>query len=138
MDGTPELSGCPRCRASVRAGAPWCTQCHLVIRASVPAGEPARSGAAAPARPGAGAPAGDLPAGWPCQACAADNPFELDACRACGAGFLGGLRSLDAPRLVLPVVGDLSRMARGRRLALACAVVLVALLLVALLALLLA
>jgi hypothetical protein len=75
---------------------------------------------------------------WPCTACGTANPLEDDACAACGAGFLSGLRASEEPLLVLPVVGDLGALTRSQRLGLAAAVVLAVVVLTALLGLLLA
>jgi hypothetical protein len=74
--------------------------------------------------------------GWPCSGCGAVTAVELDACAACGTGFLAGLRRDEAPLLVLPGVGDVTRLSRGQRLGLAAGVVLLVVLLVALLGLL--
>jgi len=41
-------------------------------------------------------------------------PISLDACEACGAGFLAGATSTAAPRL--PLVGDMGKMSSGGRL----------------------
>jgi hypothetical protein len=101
--------------------------------------------AAAPAPPvpsdPADGPAGVPPAkrglgGWPCSNCGAVNGVELDACAACGSGFLSGLKRDEPPLLVLPGVGDLARLSRGQRLGLAMGVVLLFVLLVAVLGLL--
>jgi hypothetical protein len=51
---------------------------------------------------------------WPCSGCGASVDVALDACPACGTGFLGALRT-SSNRIELPVVGDLSRFSdRGR------------------------
>lgn len=50
---------------------------------------------------------------WPCGACGASVPLNLDACPVCGGRFLGGAEpgiSLD-----LPVVGDVVRLGPGQR-----------------------
>ena len=145
--GLPDGGGaprCPSCGALVRADAPWCTQCFFDLR---PAPEPEPEPAPAPAPPVVarvpvapsypdplsapiGSPLdGPTPAvepvrGWPCATCGETNPFEATACLACGAGFLSAVRDGEAPLLVLPGVGDLTRMGRGQRLALAGGVVL--------------
>jgi hypothetical protein len=75
-------------------------------------------------------------AGWPCSGCGTVNGVELDACAACGTGFLAGLKRDEPPLLVLPGVGDLTRLSRGQRLGLALGVVLLFVLLVGLLGLL--
>ena len=132
---------CPHCRAAVRPGAPWCTLCHADLRPPPPAPEPEPAPvpvAAAPAPTPAPAPA-PAPAGepaWPCATCGTPNPFSLDACAACGAGFLSSLRESEAPLLEIPGVGDLTRMSRGQRIGLAFGVVLAVIALVAVLGLL--
>ena len=73
--------------------------------------------------------------GWPCSACGTPNDFGLDACAACGAGFLAALRD-EAPALTVPGIGDLGRLSRGRRLALAAGIVLAVLVLTVILGLL--
>lgn len=75
-------------------------------------------------------------AGWPCAGCGAANPVELDACAACGLGFLSGLRKTEPPLLVLPGVGDLTKLSRAQRLGVAGTVVLAVVLLTALVGLL--
>ena len=137
---------CPHCRASVRPGAPWCTLCHADLRpAPVPAA-PVAPPAAPPAAPIAGPPVAPVvpqsqePTGdatWPCTTCGARNDLAANACTACGAGFLAGLRDSEGPLLELPGVGDLTRMSRGQRMLVAFGVVLAVVALVALLGLLL-
>jgi hypothetical protein len=85
--------------------------------------------------PSSAAPAVDPT--WPCATCGAANPLTAGACAACGAGFLSGLREAEGPLLELPGVGDLTRLSRGQRMALAFGVVLVVIALTALLGLLL-
>lgn len=116
----------------MRADAPWCTQCFFDLRPAPPPEpepEPAPlpptrvpvvpsypdplSGPLEPQPPVAEAK------GWPCASCGTTNPFEATACTTCGSGFLAAVRESEAPLLVLPGVGDLTRMARGQRLALA-------------------
>lgn len=153
--GTPLR--CPACSASVRPGAPWCTQCYAELRSepAAPASPalPAAPSAApslSPALPAALAPTsaapqpvpaqrllpGDEPA-WPCASCSTSNPITLDACATCGAGFLAALKATEEPLLVLPVVGDLAALSRAQRLGLAAGVVVLVVLLTALLGLLL-
>ncbi len=120
---------CPRCSACLRPGAPWCTQCFLDLRAPAPPPEVPPAPAATPA-----VAAPDGAPTWPCTACATPNALDDDACRACGLGFLGGLREGGPALLVLPVVGDLTALPRSRRLALAVAFVVAVLAVVALLA----
>jgi hypothetical protein len=66
---------------------------------------------------------------WPCTACGESNPLARNTCAACGTPFLGGLRGQDGPLLDLPVVGDITKLGRGHRLALAAGVVLAVILL---------
>lgn len=136
---------CPHCRAATRPGAPWCSLCHADLR-PVPAAGPLAAPAfdpltapahelgltPAPAQPTA-APAATPSAepSWPCATCGAANRLTFDACSACGAGFLAGLREADGPLLELPVVGDLTRLSRAQRLMLALGVVLAVLALTA-------
>lgn len=125
---------CPSCGALVRADAPWCTQCFFDLRpAPEPQPEPLPA-ARVPVVPSYPDPlSGPLAPddtvaeakGWPCTRCGTTNPFEAAACAACGSGFLAAVREDEAPLLVLPGVGDLTRMGRGQRLALAGGVVLV-------------
>ena len=156
---------CPHCRAAVRPGAPWCTLCHADLRPPPPpAPEPVLPPAVQPARvqsapvQSASVQAGSydpltapaaalgLPTGaatatplaeptWPCSTCSATNPIAADACLACGAGFLAGLRESEGPLLELPGLGDLTRMSRGQRMLVAFGVVLAFIALTAVLAL---
>ena len=73
---------------------------------------------------------------WPCTSCSTENALELTTCVTCGAGFLAAARN-DAPLLALPVVGDITRLGRGQRFALAAGVAFVFLLLTFLVGLLL-
>jgi hypothetical protein len=131
--GGPALAQCPHCRGAVRPGAPWCTQCWADLRpAPAPAPVPAVPVGPAPVP----APVATAGSGWPCGTCGAVNGFDLDACAACGSGFLTALRGQEAPLLVLPGVGDVTRLGRGQRLALAAGVAVLLALLVALLGLL--
>lgn len=50
--------------------------------------------------------------------------MDRDTCAGCGLPFLSGLREQEAPLLELPVVGDITRLGRGQRFALAGGVVL--------------
>lgn len=137
-------SRCPHCRASVRPGAPWCTLCHADLR---PPPEPVLAAPAPVVRPldplTAPAPALGLPARdgneptWPCTTCGAANPIAANACTACGAGFLAGLRESEAPLLELPGVGDLTKMSRAQRLGIAFGAVVAFIVLATLLSLLL-
>jgi ribosomal protein L40E len=103
------LRTCPACGAALRPGAPWCTLCYADLR---PAPGPGPSAAPPDPAPTAG------PA-WPCGTCGAANPLDLDTCGACGSGFLSALREQEGPLLELPGVGDLTRLGRPQRLALA-------------------
>jgi ribosomal protein L40E len=145
-DGARETAQrCPSCGASVRPDAPWCTQCFHDFRPAPPPADPEppayRLPPAEPRVPAAGPPPADpltapldasgspVPPAtaeptWPCTTCGAANPLTADACAACGSGFLASVRDGEAPLLVLPGVGDLSRYGRGQRLALAGGVVL--------------
>jgi hypothetical protein len=146
----PGVDRCPKCGAAVRYGDPWCTLCYTDLRPSAPPAPPAPSVPAVPPLPSAppvppgvppeaiapvvGASSEPLPpasggepvAGpsWPCTTCGAVNPMASDVCAACGMPFLSGLRGQEAPLLELPGVGDITRLARGQRLALAGGVVL--------------
>lgn len=138
---------CPSCGALVRADAPWCTQCFFDLRPAPPAPEPAPlppprvpvaptfpDPLSGPLEP---QPAAPEVRGWPCASCGTTNPFAATACTSCGTGFLSGVRESEAPLLVLPGVGDLTRMGRGQRLALAGAAVIAFLVVTLLLGLLL-
>ena len=91
-----------------------------------------------PAAPGdaAVAPRPGRLRGWPCSGCGETNAVELTECAACGTGFLAGLRKESAPVLELPVVGDITLLSRGQRLALAGGVVLMFMLMLVVLGLL--
>lgn len=73
--------------------------------------------------------------GWPCGGCGARNSFEQTECCACGLAFLSGLTG-DVPALVLPGVGDVSRLRRSQLYGLAIAAVVLVMLLTAVAALL--
>lgn len=127
---------CPHCRAGVRPGAPWCTLCHTDLR---PTPEPVPAPRIDPltaAPKDLGLPSKVADPAWPCTTCGASNAITDDACAACGAGFLAGLRESEGPLLELPGVGDLTRMSRGQRMLIAFGVVLAVIALVALLGLL--
>jgi hypothetical protein len=62
---------------------------------------------------------------WPCSACGAVNPMAEDTCSDCGMHFLAALKADQAPLLELPVVGDLTKLSRGHRFAIAFGVILV-------------
>lgn len=59
---------------------------------------------------------------WPCTQCGAANTLNAAACQTCGSSFLAAAQERES--LVLPLVGDLHQMSRGRRLGLAALVVL--------------
>ena len=141
----PRTTPCPACGAALRPGSPWCTLCYADLRpatpaAAMPAGVPttvpgnAAYGSTAPdpltqpildflaAPADQPAPQVAVPAPrktvpmstWPCAACGNPNPLSASECVGCGAGFLAGITT--RPSLVLPVVGDLSRLSRAQRL----------------------
>jgi hypothetical protein len=56
-------------------------------------------------------------ASWPCARCGSQVPLLLDACDECGAGFLAG--AIPRPSVSLPIVGDLQRLSKVQRFALA-------------------
>jgi hypothetical protein len=70
---------------------------------------------------------------WPCSTCGTVNPLDRDACVGCGAAFLSAVREQESPLLTLPVVGDITRLSRMQRFALAGGVVVAFLLLTLLL-----
>lgn len=131
------LTACPACGSALRPGAPWCTLCYIDLR-SAPELDPAPTTEAyaepAPepllvAQPQAGAdrpPDADPQAGptWPCSRCGDRNALALDACSACGASFLAAVRD-DKIALIVPGIGDLMTMSRGKRLGLAFGAVVV-------------
>ena len=135
---------CPRCGGVLKAGAQWCGLCYADLRPPSPPAAPPPA-APSPAAPAAGAlddsalddsalaglalaspaaepgaePADPAPpkkrAGWPCTECGNLNPFEVEACVACGLPFGAGLRT---PNPSLP--GDRrSRLVIGALVALA-------------------
>jgi hypothetical protein len=75
---------------------------------------------------------------WPCSSCGAINPLAATHCAVCGAAFLAGVAAESRAALVLPVVGDLTKMSRAQRLLGAVTVVVILVLFVAMLTLLLA
>jgi hypothetical protein len=116
-------TACPACGAAVRAESPWCTLCYADLRPKaqepepeplrLPEPEPVAAAVPVPPRP----VPGDPPT-WPCTTCGAVNAMERSTCAGCGAGFLAAARD-DSPLLELPVVGDITRLGRGQRFALA-------------------
>ena len=125
------LTACPACGAALRPGAPWCTLCYADLRTAPEPDHVLTIGAYAEPAPAllsvSDLPAGtDLPAGidpprgptWPCSRCGGRNALALAACTACGASFLAAVRD-DALALVVPGVGNLMTMSRGKRLGLA-------------------
>ena len=132
--GVTSASVCPSCGAAVRPDSPWCTLCYADLRAApepepvpepesppmiaspAPTSEPPAAAEAAPAAPAAEPT-------WPCSSCGTPNPFDRDTCVKCGTGFLAAAHD-SGPLLELPVVGDITRLGRGQRLALVSGVVL--------------
>ena len=113
----------------MRAGDPWCTLCYADLRPPpTPAPPPppvsVEGVPSQPPVPGPQAGGGREEPTWPCAACGTANRLERDTCSGCGAPFLSGLRDAEAPLLELPLVGDLTRLERSHRLALAAGVVL--------------
>jgi len=125
---------CPHCGAALRPDAPWCTLCYADLRPA-PVVPVAAAPAPAPAPVVAAVPSGKP--GWPCTACGTPNDVERGTCATCGLPFLAGLRESEPPLLELPVVGDLTKLSRGQRFALAGGVVLACVLLTSLLGLIL-
>lgn len=129
-------SRCPWCAAALRPGAPWCTLCYADLRPpeSVQPPPPVRQPAQLPEPLQVAEPAPAAPSvAWPCTSCAAVNPLDADRCAACGSGFLAALRESEDPLLVLPGVGDITRLDRSQRLLLSAGFVLVILVLTVLL-----
>ena len=125
-------STCPSCGATVRPDSPWCTLCYADLRPApepVAVVEPEPEPVAAPvAEPGppqlTPTPVQRTePPTWPCTACGTSNSFDRDTCAKCGLGFLAAAKDT-GPLLELPVVGDITRLGRGQRLALVSGVVL--------------
>jgi hypothetical protein len=150
----PTTDRCPKCGAAVRFGDPWCTLCFADLRPPAPAPQPESQPASQPvADPPAYSPGlavrvpdpltAPLDAvtspttgpSWPCSACGTVNPMAGDTCSACGRHFLAGLREDQAPLLELPVIGDITRLGRGQRFAIAFGAVFVVLVLTLLLGL---
>ena len=131
----------------MRPDAPFCGQCYADFRPApapapaqvvtapataaygAPAADPLTQPLldflppAAPVEPAA-APAVPAPAAaaseptWPCTRCASPNPFAAVACGVCGTPFLAQVSADSKVNLVLPLVGDLGAMSRGRRVGL--------------------
>jgi hypothetical protein len=72
-----------------------------------------------PAQPSPAAASRALPT-WTCQVCQSSNVITELRCGTCGGSFLGS--DGDQPLLVLPGVGDVTKLSRGQRLGLAGAV----------------
>lgn len=131
---TAEVTGrdrCPKCGAAVRYGDPWCTLCYTDLRPPAPvetAPPPATVAPVVIASPDPlTAPLETVSApvagpSWPCATCGTVNAMAHDVCGGCGTPFLSGVHA-DAPLLELPVVGDITKMSRGQRFALAFAVI---------------
>jgi hypothetical protein len=56
-------------------------------------------------------------ASWPCSRCGARVALSLDACDECGAGFLTG--AIPPTTMSLPIVGDVAKLSKVQRFALA-------------------
>jgi len=129
--GVTSPSVCPSCGAAVRPDSPWCTLCYADLRAAPepepePVAQPIAEAAPvlpAPAPPLVPAAAPTATPTWPCSSCGTPNPFDRDTCVKCGTGFLAAAHD-SGPLLELPVVGDITRLGRGQRLALVSGVVL--------------
>lgn len=147
-------TACPSCGAALRPGAPWCTLCYADLRppalaplppsapiVAVPTAAYAEAvvdpltaplprlldppdGTAVARATVAAEPVADGRT-WPCGRCGDPNALERDTCATCGEGFLAAVRDAQRPMLVLPVVGDITRLDRRRRLLLAVLLVLV-------------
>jgi hypothetical protein len=149
----PATDRCPKCGAAVRFGDPWCTLCYTDLRPPAP---PTPEPAPEPlptADPVAYSPPAEVRgpdpltapleavtspvtgANWPCAVCGTVNPMASDTCSACGRHFLAGVREDAAPLLELPVVGDITKLSRAQRFAVAFGVVFLFLLLTFLLGL---
>lgn len=145
----PRTRSCPTCGASVRLDADWCGQCYADLRPPAPPetppphtsadGSPAVDALQGPLHdlipstpyaaplpldaPGPAAlPIAATPAAeptWPCLTCTAANPLSASSCSNCGNAFLAAVAQESRTTLVLPLVGDLGAMSRGKRLALA-------------------
>lgn len=100
---------------------------------------PPAPGAPAPA-PAPGPAVAEQPTAertWPCTSCGTANPLAATQCVACGAAFLAAVAADSRAALVLPVVGDLTKMSRSQRLLGAFTFVIVLVLFVAVVTLLL-
>lgn len=163
MTETPPTTACPSCGAALRPGAPWCTLCYTDLRPqpepepvaqepSAPLTVPATAAYGVPvgdpltqplvdflprAAPRAEVPAAQAQAAWPCLSCSAVNPLSEDRCSVCGQPFLAAVKASDKPLLVLPLLGDLGAMGRGKRLGVAAGLVAIVLVPLALITLLL-
>lgn len=111
---------CPRCAASARADAPWCTQCFLDLRTPVAGAVRAADAVRIPAAPPAAA--------WPCPTCGAANALASDLCAGCARPFLGELRGTDLALLDLPGARGLAALTRAQRFGVAFGFVVVLLL----------
>lgn len=144
LSASPRTTACPSCGASVRPDAAFCGQCYADFRPPVVA-VPAPVHVVHTPAPVYGVPAPDpltaplssvLQAGlpvdsaasvvanevtWPCLTCGVSNPLSAESCTACGNGFLAAARG--ETHVVLPLIGDITAMSRGRRLGVAGAVV---------------
>jgi hypothetical protein len=70
--------------------------------------------ATAASAPQAAAPQRAAAPTWPCAACGASVALELDACPACGAGFLADVKGMGLD-IQLPGVGDPRHLSSGAK-----------------------
>jgi hypothetical protein len=139
------MTACPQCGAGVRPGAPYCSLCHadfrprpavveappvptqvqavvdpltaplLDVALPAPALAPAVESVAAEAVPAV--PAARAEAHWPCHTCGTSNPLSNTLCGACGRPFLAA--ASEQMSVVVPGIGDMMRLSRGERIAIA-------------------
>lgn len=96
---------CPSCGALVAADAEWCGQCFADLRpprSTQPADPAPEASPTVADRRDVGAGASDAVDGawWPCAACGARNPIELDTCARCGTPFADLMRDASGDRRV--------------------------------------
>jgi ribosomal protein L40E len=139
---------CPACNAALRADAQWCSLCYHDLRPApvaapvqVPAPSQPLYGGSDPLTaplldlvlppvppaavvvpqpspaPESAAPVQSALQEWPCTSCGARNPLATTTCSVCGSKFLAA--ASEELSLVVPGVGDLQRLSRGQRIALA-------------------
>ena len=139
---------CPACNAALRADAQWCSLCHHDLRPA-PAAPPVQvpppsqpvygetdpltaplldlvlppvpqAAAVVPEpspAPESAAPVQSALQEWPCTSCGSRNPFSMTICSVCGSRFLAA--ASEELSLVVPGVGDLQKLSRGQRIAVA-------------------